>query len=237
MSACDTLLPRAAFLATLPQHDPELRELDQHARSCVACARALREGQQLAQLLGTASLPAPSAEALHHAAAPVLLRLRLSQALVPAAAAVAFGLLVLAARTREPGLPLALLLAVLAVSAGALLRLPRLALGGALLVSAGFAIALGHGMEPLSFTGSQCLLLEQVAALLPFGALVFLRRGGALEFAAAASAGALAGQAALHLTCPDHLNATHLLAFHFAGVVVAAAWGAMGGRLLAPRLA
>lgn|GEM_PF-3456046 len=234
MSACDTLRLRAALLAALPPHDPDRREFDEHARACADCTRALREGQQLVQLLGMATLQQPEAQALRRAASPILLRLRLAQALLPASALAAFALLVLLSSTRLPGAAVALVLAALAAGAAALLRLPRLALGGAVLVSLAAALAVGQGQLFAASSGAGCLLLEQVAALLPFGALALVRRGRALEFAAAAAAGALAGQAALHLTCPDRLIAGHLFAFHFAGVLVAAAWGALGGRLLSP---
>jgi hypothetical protein len=41
----------------------------------------------------------------------------------------------------------------------------------------------------------------------------------------AAAAGALAGHAALHLTCPVRAATPHLLAFHAGGVLLAAALG------------
>ena len=72
-----------------------------------------------------------------------------------------------------------------------------------------------------------CVRWELIGAALPLAAaaVAFRRdpRPGAL--AQAAAAGALAGQAALHLSCPGRHDAVHLWSFHVAGVMLAALLG------------
>jgi hypothetical protein len=58
----------------------------------------------------------------------------------------------------------------------------------------------------------------------------------ATTFASFAAAGALAGQAALDLTCPDRSGTPHLVLFHLAGVLLAALLGAFVGRSLRQRM-
>ena len=50
---------------------------------------------------------------------------------------------------------------------------------------------------------------------------------GSTFYAAVAAAGALAAQAALHITCPSRTAMAHLLVFHTGGVLLAAMIGAM----------
>jgi hypothetical protein len=78
--------------------------------------------------------------------------------------------------------------------------------------------------------GVKCILIELIAASLPLATTAFLVfRGrvasGAWRFAAAAGLGALAGQAALHLTCPVATANKHLFAFHCGGILLAALMG------------
>ncbi len=104
-------------------------------------------------------------------------------------------------------------------------------------VSAAFVAALVAGGEgPLALpTGLHCLGIEVASAAAAAGtAWLAIRRGPASRaryaLAAAAVAGALAGDAALEITCDVHTALPHLLAFHVGGVLVAAA-----GALLALR--
>lgn len=60
-------------------------------------------------------------------------------------------------------------------------------------------------------------------------------RLGGSGLAAVAAAGAVVGQAMLHFSCPEGGMRLHLFLFHFGGVVVAAALGALTPRLLAAR--
>jgi hypothetical protein len=84
--------------------------------------------------------------------------------------------------------------------------------------------------------GLKCTLIELIAAALPYGSVAYvaIRRGlevGAARYAAVAAAGALAGHAALHITCPVRTQGAHLMAFHFGGVVLAMLLGTLGARL------
>jgi hypothetical protein len=146
----------------------------------------------------------------------------------------AFGLLLLVAGRRDPeawtaALVVAALSALLAATAGVLRA-------GALVgiaASAAFAVAAG-GAPGFAFAGQmgglaaglgvECLVAELVSAALPLAAAawVFRRnpRPGALVQAAVA--GALAGQAALHIGCSAHAQSAHLWVFHVGGVVLAA---------------
>ncbi|HEY6001519.1 MAG TPA: hypothetical protein VIV57_01515, partial [Anaeromyxobacter sp.] len=56
----------------------------------------------------------------------------------------------------------------------------------------------------------------------------------ASAMAAAAAAGALAGDAALQLACPARAAMPHLLAFHVGGVVLAAAAAGLAWRRRSP---
>ncbi len=251
MSGCDDVRPRAAYLAALAPGDPEREEAYLHARGCPDCARALREGEHLRELLeAMPAPPAPSPEALRRASEAILAELEASRAplgpwagTLPLGAVFGFALLVLLARQRvlEGGAWAAalsvLLLAAMAALAAPWKRAPaKLAAAGVAAVSLAFALAAGAGGSLSPLLGAKCVLLEQLAAALPFAAIAWLVRqrgaqAGPLAFALAAAAGALAGQAGLHLTCPARHATPHLLAFHLGGVLLAAALGAIASRL------
>jgi hypothetical protein len=104
----------------------------------------------------------------------------------------------------------------------------------ALLTGSDGAFVLGHGLH--------CMALELGVAALPYAAaaaLALRRRaaGDPWTFAAVAAAGALVGQARLLVSCPDRAHTPHLIATHVAGVVLAAALGALGQRAVARRVA
>lgn len=241
MSACDELRQTAAGVASLPAGDPDREQYLAHARTCPECMAALRQGEKLMVRLGEVRLPAPTAAALQRAAAPILAELRparrVPQWLLQAAAVVPGFLapIFLARHLELEGWGAALLVLVaatlLAGSAGTLRA-------GALVVlaaSAGFAFAAGGvpGVPPsgahLGAGELQCPLLEFIAAALPFAAAAWAYRGNLRPgvLAQAAAAGALAGQAALHLACPGRHDAVHLWVFHVAGVAAAALIGWM----------
>lgn len=248
MSDCKELRPRAAGIASLPEGDPERESYLRHARGCDACLTALREGERLMRLLEASPLPAPSRAALQRAAAPILSALRPARprwVWVAAAAAVPGFLLPLALAGHLDGegrtaAVVALLAAgLLAASAGAL----RAGAMVVLTASAAFALAAG-GIPGWPFGRAlqggelSCTFFELAAAALPLAATAFVFRGnqrpGAL--AQAAAAGALAGQAALHLACAGSHNVTHLWVFHVGGVLAAALVGwAVEGRLAPAR--
>jgi hypothetical protein len=82
----------------------------------------------------------------------------------------------------------------------------------------------------------KCVAIELFAAAWPLGAAALAkglvqRPGSPWATAALAASGALAGQAALHLTCPVRFAEPHLAVFHTGGVVLAALLGASASRL------
>jgi len=104
----------------------------------------------------------------------------------------------------------------------------------AISASAGFALAAGGvpgfphaGAGLVPRVGADCFFVEMIAAALPLAAAAaqFRRDPRPGMLATAAAAGALAGQAALHLGCSAHDQATHLWVFHVGGVALAALAG------------
>jgi hypothetical protein len=122
------------------------------------------------------------------------------------------------------------LAALLSSAAGALRAGAWVALG----TSAGFAVAAGGipgvpdaGAGLAVRIGVDCLGLELVGGAAA-AALVLWKAGkSAAAVAPTAAAGALAAQAALHLTCAVHDQAPHLWVFHVGGVALAAFAGWM----------
>lgn len=91
-----------------------------------------------------------------------------------------------------------------------------------------FAMEMGHA--------ESCFSTHVVACVLPLAAALWLassRRGTSSPFhsAAAAACGAIAGQAVLLTACASEESFLHVVFFHVAGVVTAAAIGAGSGRL------
>ncbi len=243
MSACEELRANAAGIASLPEGDPEREAYLSHARGCAGCMEALREGEKLLAALSRSELPPPSRNALRRASAPVLLRLRIFRWPLRASAALAaFVVPVLFARHRDPeGWAAALLvLALAAALAGSAGALPAGA-WVALAASAGFAVAAG-GIPGFSNSewglagrlGLDCFAIELFGAVLAAAAVIWRGRTSATSLAASAAAGALAAQAALHLTCGAHAQAPHLWVFHVGGVAAAALLGFAGERRLYP---
>jgi hypothetical protein len=204
----------------------------------------------LEELARVSQVPRSPPEALESAALPVrealvaesLVR-RLAKSAEAIAAIGAFGLVLALATQRNGagwGLPLGLL--------GAALLVPWFVnrFGGwaplvLAAVSTSFAISrAADGQMANHLDGFSCAGMEALAAVLPLIALagVARRRGlifGNLAYAGAAAAGALAGQAALLLTCPSH-DLSHLLVIH-SGVVLLAAMVGAGIPRLVPSLA
>jgi hypothetical protein len=105
----------------------------------------------------------------------------------------------------------------------------------ATLLAAVPVLALSHGSLAFA-TGMKCVIHELVTAAVPLVALVLLRRTTGISragIAGIAASGALAGDAALHVSCPAASSAVHLLVFHVGGVALAAALvGIFAGRML-----
>jgi hypothetical protein len=248
MSACDELRAKVLQIASLPEGDPERAQYLDHARDCPGCTQALRQSEKLMRLIEASELPAPSAAALQRASEPILAELRgaapgrsrarianLPSWLVQAAAVIpGFLIPIWIGRHLElDGTAAALLVLVaaslLAATAGALRAGALVALAAA----AGFAFAAG-GVPGVPLAGAQihwggidCSLFEMLAAVLPLAAaaVVYRRNPSPGMLAQAAAAGALAGQAGLHVACPGRHDVVHLWFFHVAGVGAAALLG------------
>lgn len=237
MSTCDELRQDAAGMASLPDGDPERERYLLHARGCDGCMQALREGEQLMRLIEASPLPAPAPAALRRASAPILSQLRPARPRwiwLSAAAVVPGFLLPLFLKVHLDGeswtaaLAALLLAGLLAAAAGALR-------GGALVVlAAAAAFALAAGGVPglpvgrVLYAGElDCTFFELAAAALPLAATAWVFRGNRMPgaLATAAAAGALAGQAALHVGCPGSHSPVHLWVFHVGGVAAAALLG------------
>jgi hypothetical protein len=247
MTTCDQLRARALALAALHPDDPDRDAAAAHARACPGCEQALREGTRLLQLIdGELQPPAPPEAALQRAEDGVLAEMR-GEARAPTAphwrarvifassVVLAFGTLAALSRQRalDPeswiaagaAAALAALLASLS-SAGLSVAL------GAVAVSAALVLLASAGAELSPLLGIKCMAIELFAACWPFAAAslsrgVVTRPGSASAAAALAAAGALAGQASLHLTCEARHALPHLLAFHLGGVVLASLAGAL----------
>src|SRR5207302_3624825 len=101
--------------------------------------------------------------------------------------------------------------------------------------SVALVLVAGTGADLSALTGIECVAIELFAGAWPFAAAALsrgmaARPGAAGPAAALAAAGALAGQAALHLTCPVAHALPHLLVFHLGGVVLASFAGALAFR-------
>ena len=245
---------RVAGLLMLEERDPERTRALAHAAQCAACQQELDEaGRSLALLDLLPALEPPSDLAISRARAALHAELastdprperatnvrpvaaRSVARWLPAAATVAaWGLTIAAARHRDlDRLPLSSLGAALAV-AGAMLavggrKLLLLALGS---VAVALSVATVGSDVAAVHASAKCAVVELVAAALPLGSMAWLAasarlpaRGGGVGFAIAAAAGALAGQAGLQLTCPNH-DAAHLMTMHVGAVALAAAVGA-----------
>lgn len=250
MTECDRIHADAPGLAALLPEDPERIAAESHASGCAGCARALAEGARLRSLLSEAA-PAPlSAAALGRAYQEIRgeLRREARRRLVGSIAAVCASVLVLVgfARARSPSAADWVLAAVLwataVVLAAAASRRPRLVIAGSVLAAA-VGTASGGSGSLVPSVGLECLVTELASAGVVVGAAWLAVRGGSTSparaaIAAAAAAGALAGDAALQVTCAAHGSAPHLLAFHVGGVLLAAAGAALlWRRRLEPQVA
>jgi hypothetical protein len=248
MSAPHVESGRWPVLLSLPADDPERTAALAHVSACPACESDRLAGLGLLEdlaLVPKANRPAP--EALERAALPVRVALAAESAVrlrvkwVEVSAAVgAFGLVIgLAARSNGgswgPALVLLGAAALFPWLSGSLGGVAMLALAA---VSTSFAGSRAvASLTPSHLGGFGCAGMEALAAVLPLAALALMarRRGvvfGSLAYAGAAGAGALAGQAALLLTCPSH-DLAHLLVIHSGTVLIAAMVGAGVPRLVA----
>ena len=224
----------APGLAALPADDPARLAALAHARGCPECARALREAERLQTLLAELApdpLPEGSLDRVRAAIASELRReARRALAASAVAASAGFVAFVALARSRShaPGdWALALALAALAAALAAAARGRPLLCAVVTVLASLAAAALSGAAGPLApALGAECVATElATAGLVVAGAWLALRGGSTVPAraarAAAAGAGALAGAAALQLTCGAHGSAPHLLVFHVGGVLLA----------------
>jgi hypothetical protein len=246
MSVCDDLQPSWAVVLGLPPDDAQRQTALAHAGGCARCTAEALGAQALLAALDTFTVPAPTAAALRRAAAPVLEDLarssersrRFAAGAAAVASLVGFALLAGLAQRRAPmgqewGVAVAFAVVAAASTASAVLFRAR-ALWAILPISAAMAAALSS-TRSLDLGGALgCALGEGIGASLPLAALSYLllRRPFALGpsgAAAVAAGGALAGQAALVLTCPSH-GIGHLMLFHAGTVALAALLGYVWGQ-------
>lgn len=241
-----------AGLDALSADDSQRREADAHLASCEPCRVRLDESRRVLAALDVVPIDAADAvriAQIHGRVVAEMRRGRTPALALAAAIATCVGAVVLTSIARhrsdsathwaEAVVFLAIAIAVVAATSW---KRDVARLLAVVVAAVGLAVVAGGapGLSPM--VGIKCVLLEQVAAMFPLGVAAFvLRRGGApsspLVLAVSASAGALAGMAALHLTCPAHAESPHLFAFHVGGVVLAAMLGWASSRLVAVRRA
>lgn len=241
----------AAGLAALPPDDPQRRAADAHAAGCAECARALREAERLQALLGEAApevgLVPP--EWMARAAESIVADLRREERRrwTAGSAAILASLLVFVGLARQRSRDGADWILAVVLGCGALAlaatatRRALVAVGGALAAAFLGAGLLGGPGALGAAGGIDCVATEVAGAAAAVGATWLVLRAGAtrpplLGVAGLAAAGALAGDAALQLTCRAHASLPHLLLFHAGGVLVAAVAAAVAWRFL-PRAA
>lgn len=234
MIDCIRLRADAPGLAALSPEDPERIAAWAHADGCAGCARTLRGAERL-QALVAACEALPLAEgALQRASQAILADLRREarrrMAASSAAACASLAAFVGFARNRSRSAEdwaWAAVLGALAIAlAAAARRRALLVVAAAVLAAATAAVAAGQPGPLAVDLGVHCLAAEIASAAMVVGAAWLAIRGGTTSparsaVAAAAAAGALAGDAALQVTCQARDAIPHLLAFHAGGVVLA----------------
>lgn len=236
----------AAGVAALRHDDPVRMAAVAHARACPGCARSLEQAERMLALLdghpGNADAPPASLRAASRAVLGRLGAMVVPTRFVAVLLVSVWVILVALARHRAAGIGSWVQSGALVAASLISLSLMRvlgagaagLALAASVLITAG-----AWGPGPLEARhGMACVLTELVVAssATALTAWIAVRRRSrhpSTALVGTAVAGALTGQAALHLTCPGGVAGPHLLAFHFGGVVVAALLAAIVGRLMA----
>jgi hypothetical protein len=249
MTRTSHVADRAAFLAALASDDAERKLAEEHALACATCREALAEGRQVVRLVRDA-LPSPplTAETLMRVTRAIereTANERRSARRFAVATAVAimagWGLQVALGASRVPRdatrISVSLGVLLLAIACMALSRGRRRFAVGALVGLSGLLTYVAASTPALApRIGAACTAYELVAAAIPWMVAAWLGGEGlgGWDLMAFAAAGALASQAAQHLTCPVAHAHAHLLVFHFGGVLLALLFGAAGFKILAP---
>ena len=233
MTDCSRIRANAAGVCTLPEGDAERDEAWAHARGCPACARVLSEAGRLWAVLGAASASRERAWARGVIVSELRreARSRMAGAVVAVFATFA-AFVALAPHRSTSGHDWAFALATATCAAalgGASRRWPLPVLAVTPAIAAGVALATGVAGALRPSVGMDCVATEiACSAAVIAAARLVLRRGTSSlapgAAAAGAAAGALAGLAALQLTCPEHRSLPHVLVFHVLGL----AWAAAG---------
>jgi len=232
-------LKDAAGLAMLPRDDAERVAAFAHAAGCAECAAELAKGEKLRALLEAAPAPEPPPPVvLARVAAELRAEAARADRSVGRGVAVAIVLvwtaLLVFARHHAEGATVWLGAAVVGLGA-VVAALAGVRLGGRIAlavagVSALFALFAGTGADAGFGGGMLCMGSELFAGVVALGVAWAIRsRQGELVgpgfLGTVAAAGALAGQAALNVTCHVRDALPHLLVFHTGGVIVAALIG------------
>ena len=242
-------LKDAVGLAMLARDDGERVAAFAHAAGCAECAAELAKGEKLRALLEAAPAPEPPPPAvLARVAAELRAEAARADRRVGRAVAVAIVLawivLLVFAQHRAEGATVWLGAAVVGLGA-VVAALAGVRLGGRIALAAAgasalFALFAGTGADVGLERGMPCMGSELFAGFVALGVAWAIRsRQGELVgpgfLGAVAAAGALAGQAALNVTCHVRDALPHLLVFHTGGVIVAALIGAALGAVQAKR--
>jgi hypothetical protein len=237
MTECDRIRGDAPGLAALDPRDPDRLGAMAHASGCAGCARAMEEAERLQLLLSAWEPAALPAGALERGSREIRAQLRREarRRLFGSVSGVCGSVLVFVvfgrsrSRSASDWALAAGLWALAVVLASTASRKPLLTT--ALAVAGGVAAALISGTPGGPLAGSlgiECLATEAASAAIVVGAVWLAYRGGTTSppstaIAVAAAVGALAGDAALQVTCAAHTALPHVLAFHVGGIALAAA--------------
>lgn len=224
------------------------RGVEEHLATCAGCRNWMRQMEITVQAMG--ALPPPQVtdelrarllgqlEALQarRAAGAGALGPRAWAAAMAVVGAIAVQIGVAAGPPRAPAdWAASLFLAAVGLGIALLVKrvTPRVALVAA---SAALAAAVARGGPgPLAaWQGLECLLTELATAAAVAGAawLVSRRPAGHALLGSWAVAGALAGAAALQISCSEHASLAHLATAHVAGVVLLAGAATIAARRL-----
>jgi len=228
-------------IVRLSRTDPERIAAYEHATNCEPCRVQLREAEELHALLDRVDIPLLSVLALEQAKKAVLARVAKEATSVAnlslVCGVVVFSLILFTARhvLRDPQLwlqGLGLFFAAMMLFAFAKNHLQWVGISN-LALSMVFVAMTAHPAGPSVNHAFSCMMTELLAAVFPMVVMIgfVVRRHQNLpqsSFIAAATLGAVVGQAGLHVTCPLSLMHAHAWHSHVMGVAIATMIGSIG---------